>query len=134
MIGRVRVLCFVVTAAALAGCGDRPPVSNLCPVRGKVVANGKPVEKVSVRLHPVGFAIPDAAGATTGGKTDEIGAFYMNPGVPPGKYQVTIEKPKKAKAGAAPAVVPDRYADPAKSGLEVEIVPGANELPPFDVK
>ncbi len=128
-------ILLVVAVFAVAGCKDQAQEANLCTVRGRVNMSGKPAEKVSVMLHPVGFTIPDSMGATPGAKTDSIGAFYLIPGVPAGKYKVSITKSKKAKSTAsASGNTPDRYADPATSGLEVDIVPGANELPTFELK
>lgn len=118
---------FLVCIAA-TGCTEHAP-SPLSTVRGRVFLKGKPVEKANVKLVPIDFEIPDTLGATPASKTDEIGAFYLIPGVPPGKYRVAIEKPKKASAGSFPS----KYSDPATSGFTVDIVPGSNELPTFEL-
>ncbi|MGE0756862.1 MAG: hypothetical protein AB7O38_07575, partial [Pirellulaceae bacterium] len=82
------------------------------------------------------------------GMTDAEGSFTLKTGeatgAPAGAYKVTIvclEKQEAGKQGGGMGMggeeqdkLKGAYANPEKSSLSVEVKPGTNELPPFDLK
>ena len=135
-----RVLMMMVVV--LAGCGSR-----LVPVAGTVTLDGEPVAGAKVTFIPAGPGIP-ATGTTDATGRYELRIGSGRTGVPCGRYGVTVSKLKvstiaqgEARRGTAAAlagavetestsdglvqviehVVPYRYADPATSGLEVDV-------------
>jgi hypothetical protein len=100
---------------------------------------------------------PDGKGSGAAGITDDAGNFTLSTfaakdGAVPGKYKVTVTKlddtasgsdmnaagytpPTEASAAANPkSLVPEQYADPAKSGLTAEVATGAANAFDFDLK
>lgn len=139
----------MMTAVLLAGCGGR-----LVPVAGTVTLDGEPVAGAKVTFIPAGSGIP-ATGSTDAAGRYELRIGTGRTGVPRGRYGVTVSKlkvstitPVEARRGDAAAsagaveteptsdglvqviehVVPPRYADPATSGLEVDVT-SAGEHP-----
>lgn len=120
-------LCVILAATAfLAGCGGGNSSSPVTvPVQGVVKYQGQPVPKLSVAF------IPDK-GMLASGTTDAQGKFTLmtnkpGDGAMVGSYKVGIkfvpdEIPEmpglpgtEKKAPASP--IPQKYADPATSGL-----------------
>ena len=134
----VSVVLFVV-----AGCSKSP--FDLVKVTGTITVDGKPTEAL-VNFFPEN---KDHRGAI--GMADESGKFTMgtlqtSDGVMPGKHRVTIaSKTPPPMSGAArmtgnentgPYVspFPERYGNPATSGIEVEVKKGEKNDFTFDVK
>lgn len=121
----------------LLGCGSAGPA--LKPVRGKVLVNGAPAERVAITfLNSDGSAMGNAAHPRA--STDANGEFQLSSnadgdGAAEGEYQVGFAwwsdpDPDKAKDLFAGA-----YADPKKTNIKVKIEPGAStELKPFELK
>jgi hypothetical protein len=126
----------VLLAGLSAGCGgeedkwksERPAVA---PASGTVTYKGDPVAGATVTL------VPQGEGTGGAGITQEDGSFtlkaFQDPGVVPGSYRVIITK-REAPPQAGPEgghdegetppprdLLPSRYADPATSGITVEI-------------
>lgn len=139
---RPRRRWFMLTVVWLAGCGG-----GLVPVAGTVTLDGGPVAGAKVTFIPAGPGIP-ATGTTDATGRYELRIGSGRTGVPRGRYGVTVSKLKvstitedegrrvtaAAAAGAVETeptseglvqviehVVPRRYADPATSGLEVDV-------------
>jgi hypothetical protein len=132
-------------ALLLAGCGD----SNRTIVRGTVHLDGKPVYRAGVQFWPK----DDPALAVSLALTDREGRFTMKPRlepyVKPGTYNVLIGRDVKKDGqvpdesrddmralsgkGALQNSLPARYFDRAHPAFVVEIKPGLNELPPFEL-
>lgn len=131
-------LCVSIVLVSIAGCGgsERP---SLVKATGTVKLDGNPVEGASVGLIFQGDAkskyqrpsnaLTDAQGKFT------PGTYGKDDGLPVGKYKVIVQK--REVVGELPAnyseenpsatpvtykwVVPKSYADPATSGLEIEV-------------
>jgi len=124
------------------GCGDHAPDLNCQPVRGQVMVDGKPVAEAYVVFHPT-TPIADW-NAKPRASTDADGRFTLttdkaSDGAPPGAYQVTVELRGQRQVGEelvrdGAQLLPERYRQPEKSGIQVTIVEGANELPRFELK
>ena len=133
----------MTSVVVLAGCGG-----GLVPVAGTVTLDGEPVAGAKVTFIPAGPGIP-ATGTTDATGRYELRIGSGRTGVPRGRYGVTVSKLKvstitqgearrvaaTASAGAVETeptsdglvqviehVVPRRYADPATSGLEVDVI------------
>ena len=131
----------------LVGCGG--PKQGQLPtaqVTGQVTYRGAPLGRGEIKFIPV-----QAAGGTrvAYGTLDEqgryrLGTYSQEDGAILGDYQVAVESRAEASAGAAQhatkfdlmqakSLVPERYADPGKSGLTAHVVAGSNTLD-FDLK
>jgi hypothetical protein len=105
----------LLLAAALLGCRSEPAL-ELAPVRGRVSLGGKGLSHATVQLMPdetKGTTAPTGAGQTDGDGGFEITTPPHGQGAVPGHYKVTVT----AYSGA----VPQRYADPIKTPLSIEI-------------
>lgn len=135
---RVQVLtvlscCFFF--AATIGCGgggsaDSPERLPTVPAGGNVTYRGKPVANASVSFQHAGGT------ATATATTDPSGNFTLttyapNDGAPVGKYRVTVAVSVVQEIepgvlapepeGGFKSPIPEKYANPAESGIEVEI-------------
>ena len=117
----------LLAAAALAGCHSNKPLT----ITGTVTYKGQPLPSGIVRFF---FGTDRQSMATV-----EPDGTFAATDVPPGPVKVTVEPdPQAAKhrtmGGGAnepapkPVKLPPKYADPATSGLEYTISPGANNL------
>ncbi len=80
------VLAGMVVAAG-SGCGNR-----LTQVRGKVMLDGKPLDRAMVQFEPIG-----GHGQPARGITETDGSFHMDTHAPddgawPGEYKVLVQK------------------------------------------
>ncbi len=141
-----KVRRWVLVAASLlcglaVGCSGSKQ-TPVYPVRGQVLLNGKPLPQAIVTFHPNG-AGPDAPAPSA--QTDAEGrytltSFESGDGAPEGDYAVSLvcfrarELRKGSDEDSARNIVPVRYANAATSRLTAKVSPGANELPPLQVK
>jgi len=109
----------VVFTAYLLCCGCSDPMHPQA-VQGIVLQDGKPASKAKVTFHAVGN--PKIPPHETSIHKD--GSFHLIPGLPVGKYQMTISLGKKGGGASIPA----KYTDPEQSGLEYIIHVGNNDL------
>jgi len=116
---------------AVAGC-ERSDGLQTYPVRGTVTLDGTPVNFGGVRF------VSDSGRLATG-EIQSDGSYSMQnpkwgPGVPAGNYQVSVqvrelkEETKTRPAWPGPSLIPEKYEDPATSGLTFEVVPGDNRF------
>lgn len=137
-------------AILLAGCGGggddqwtarRPQV---VPASGNVIYNDQPLEGATVAFIPVGDEKPAY------GKTDSEGhfslrTFEVDDGAVPGQYRVRITKWKPMAGldrpigeplpeGETESLIPERYTDPAKSGLTAKVQTEKENTFTFDLK
>lgn len=153
--GFVRLLCCVMLLV-ISGCGgeklNRPPVYK---VRGKVTFQGKPVKGADITF------MNRESNRSAFGKTDENGEYQLttfnaNDGAVEGKHEVTIvDIPPIAPTAAIPDVestdyqppkpgeellnkpksaLPQKYADPASSGLIAVVNKDGENVSDFDLK
>ena len=134
--------CSAATIGALfavvLGCsGSSGP--RCYPVRGRVMLGEQPVTEARVVFHPL-------AGQTLDGpmpiaQTDAEGRFELTTlntgdGAPAGEYAIVIELREPRLVGEEYVrdgrhLLPERYADPANSGLKHTVAVGSNEIPPL---
>ncbi|MDG3005005.1 hypothetical protein [Paludisphaera mucosa] len=138
--GRSAALLLV---AALAGCEGGPPVP-LVPARGRVTFRGEPLAGALVIFKPAtppGVDVPLSSGTTDAEGRYVLHTFAGDDGAPAGSYRVGVrvqppstenrtflQKVERApkKGASAPA---ERYGDPDRSGLAVEVESGVESLP-----
>jgi predicted small lipoprotein YifL len=140
----VQLLCSAAILATVCGCGRAGPA--YWPVRGKVTFQGKPVAVGQIR-----FSNP-AAGIDVVESLDTDGQYAIitgdRKGLPEGQYQVAvipkldfskvkcdtsgrpIPSTMPSSAERNPPNIPQKYHDPAASGLTATVKPTANT---FDV-
>lgn len=109
------------------------------PVIGSVVVDGRPASGARVTFHPAGGMSWSRTRPTA--EVGRDGSFQVamdeeRPGVPAGRYRVTIVWRSTIRAGSeelrGPNLLPARYADPGTTPITVEVVPGPNRLPTFE--
>jgi hypothetical protein len=147
--GAAFLLC--VACSWLAGCGG--PKQGQMPtaqVTGQITYRGAPLGRGEVKFIPVQTS--DKAVRVAYGTLDEqgryrLGTYGQGDGAILGDYQVTLEArdempggvgKRKTAHGFVPAqqpksLIPERYADPAKSALTAHVAAGSNTLN-FDLK
>jgi hypothetical protein len=129
-------LMALALGAGAAGCGDNDGPAAV-PVRGTVTYQGKPVTKGSVQF------LPESGRGAFG--TIEDGKFVLstygnNDGAIPGKHRVAVisSEPdiKKRKDGdtGEKYLIPQRFASPDSSGVQVDVPPGGNRNVTIDLK
>jgi hypothetical protein len=143
--------CAVIVACIallpLLGCGEDDGIGQRYSVSGKVTYKGELLKAGNVNF------LPDAAGASGRGASGVIQAGYYSmttltpgDGVLPGNYKVGInanytDMSEAAKqpggiytgnkyAGPRIKVIPEKYTNPATSGLTFEVKPTSNT---FDI-
>ncbi len=117
-----------LAALTLVGCGSDP--MNAATVKGKVLLDGKPLTKGSVRFVP-DKAKGNTAGVEPTGIIGESGEYELitngKSGAPLGSYTVCVvsgEIPDSGNPTAVPKGGPaPRFAQPETSKLTVEVVP-----------
>jgi hypothetical protein len=132
------VRLVAVLAAVALGCSrpapapePAPPDPNRSEVRGRVTLAGKPVAGATLSLTPDRGEFRPFAVTGPGGEF--AAAAPDGTGLPHGRYRVSVLRGIDP-AGAAPAgaAIPARYADPATSGLVIEVTaappPGGYDL------
>ena len=129
--GSYRRLCGALAAVLLAfslvGCGG----GGKHPVKGMVLLNNQPVTNgrgtVAFELmNPQQGQIPAARAMVMSDGSYVLMTEEVGDGAVPGRYRVTVqlqEMPPKGDTGGEtmPSLIPRKYADPAKSGLEFTI-------------
>jgi hypothetical protein len=129
-----------VIAILLTGCGQKPlhvERHAVYPVEGTVIWKKKPLAKAHLEFVPLGWKLlPFTHAPAT--FTDKDGHYKLDTyasgdGAPAGKYTVTIWADDGKPGMGRPNILPPQYASAKTSGLEVEIVEGANALPPLDL-
>jgi len=130
-------LLAVLAGLALiaGGCGQGPKLPPMAEVSGLVMFDGKPLARGMVQF------VPDAAKGTQGppasGPIAADGRFRLTTGgvggAVVGWHQVCIEARKEVdlnQGSWAPSLIPEKYNDPAGSGLTFEVKAGqSNDCP-----
>jgi hypothetical protein len=102
-----------------AGCGQ----SNRAGVYGKVTRqDGSPLvgARVTAKSDDGRFArgVSDQEGRY------QLGVAEYGDGLPPGDYHVTVHEDRGDGDDRTPRTIPEKYEDPAQSGLTLSVKPG----------
>jgi hypothetical protein len=133
LIKGTRTNCFIASttifAIALAGCGSN--TSPVARVRGKVLLDEKPLANGAIATLPEGGR--GAHGAITNGEF-ELGTFGNTDGAVIGTHKIAIvanEPSQSTDTESAPgkSLIPQRYNNPAASGLTIEVKAGEVNTP-----
>ena len=140
---RVRgaLLCTaaLVVLPFVAGCGGGP--FDIVPVSGKVTYQGGepiPGETVEVTFHPQiekkgkEHPRPGLAQLNEDGTFEYATTHKHRDGLIPGKHKVTV-RVLDENQNPIPGVIPDKYTDPKRTPVEVE-VKGSGELDPIEIE
>jgi hypothetical protein len=128
-----RICLVLVLLVFETACGSKPTPAPLTTyqVSGRVYLNQKPLARALVVFHPLhksegtnprSYAQTDAEGKFS------LSTFVPHDGAPTGKYRVTIHLQDEENG---PVRVPNRYGDPATSGITIEIKTEPVALTPF---
>jgi hypothetical protein len=129
---RVSVRLLLAAAAILqviVGCGAKPHVDpNRARVSGTVTFEGQPLKAGSISFDSTESGMGTMVSIKEGGT-------YSTDRVPLGANVVTIET-ESLQFGSPHLYmkIPAKYADPSKSGLEVNVKAGENENVNFELK
>ena len=133
----MRTICsaIVLFTAGCGGYGQRANIEKVVPAAGTLTYLGKPLESYQVTLLPTDGRRPASGITDTAGKFT-FGTNNIGDGAPPGIHKVAIVWSPPRPAGEVgqetindnPATmpkpkikIPDKYADPEKSGMTLEI-------------
>jgi len=122
---------------ALPGCAKKNEFET-AEVTGAVLYNGEPLKIGSLLFVPVGGG-PTAQANITESGTYSMGTYELADGAILGKHKVMITAltspggsglPEDAINGnsAAVSVIPEKFGNLERSGLEVEVAPGGNTI------
>jgi hypothetical protein len=140
-LANLGLLAITFAAALCAGCNgysQKANVEKVVPAAGTLTYQGKPLESYQVALLPTDGRRP-ATGITDAAGKFTLGTNNVGDGAPPGTHKVAIVWSPPRPAGEMgqetindnPATlpkpkikIPDKYSDPEKSGLVVEVPAG----------
>ena len=125
----VVLLATTLATALLVGCGPEQHVDeNRTSISGVVTYNGQPLKAGTIRFDSKGSPIGTSTSISKDGR-------YGTNRIPLGENIVTIET-ESLQYGSPHLYVkiPDKYADPSRSGLSVNVQPGENENINFELK
>jgi hypothetical protein len=139
---RALALAGIASLLSVAGCGGDGKVARY-PVNGSVNIDGKPTAGVMLIFCPTDGS-PEVQKLRPSGFTNPDGKFQLisitpNDGAPAAHYKVLIQWPAGSPSGGGTIRngadrLRGRYMNLENSPFTVEIKPGTNDLPPFDVK
>lgn len=139
MRATIAAVLLTIVAATSAGCGFRQPTAQ---VTGTVTFEGEPIEQGTIVFE--GKDLRPATGKIENGKIIDCFTHDPGDGVPVGKHKVAIqatntggsavvsspeEKTSTDYMGGGESLIPDRYTNPATSGLTATVTSsGPNEF------
>lgn len=151
----VPVSCLLLFVGSLLGCSDSVSRAEVFPVSGTVKYNGAPVADATVTFSST-VSGRGASGQTNAQGEYKLTTFDSDDGAVAGDHLVTIVKLLASDGGAKremtkddlakmqnPTVefgkllkdqLPEKYADPKKSGLKRTVVKGEANSFNFDLK
>ena len=118
---------------------------NLYPVTLKFTQEGTPCVEALVSLTPESDGQWAVGGITDSGGNIVLHTHGRYPGVPAGKYKITVIKTETELTGPPPTemgqsqasttynLIDPAYSAPSTSTLTLEVVAGKNSFPPFDL-
>lgn len=137
----IGTLCLTGMTITTSGCGSAP---SMVDAEGTLLVDQKPAEGATIMLFP----ISSSARFVATGASGPDGKFHLitnlKPGIPVGKYEVTVVWPDPSvKPSAmqqmqglsddAPDLLKGKYAIRGESGLSAEITKDTKELPVFQL-
>lgn len=138
-------------AVTFSGCMKRDPWGAI-PINGRVTIDGKPLANAEILYFPVaegqarpGFGLSDRDGHFSIISTEEIR------GVVPGEYRIAISAPlaeavdanqgpsassseEQLRTSSSRSAIPQRYSNPAESGLTDTVNESHSGFVHFDLK
>lgn len=129
LLQQVALITAVLLSVVVLGCGPKAPVDeNRTVISGTVTFDGKPLKAGTIRFDSSEKHIGTSTSIASDGR-------YSTNRVPLGQNTVSIET-ESLQYGSPHLYVkiPEKYADPSKSGLSVDVKPGANENVNFELK
>ncbi|QDU07382.1 hypothetical protein [Gimesia aquarii] len=133
------IVCFLLLTISLmiTGCGgDIDDAPEVAPVSGTVQFNGKPLEEGTIVFHPTSGR--SASGMIKGGKIIDVTTTTKGDGAPVGDNKVTIfstkPDPKDLSGMGTISLIPEKYNDVKKSGLNAMIKGNQENTVTFDLK
>jgi hypothetical protein len=131
--GGVLLACGLPMLGML-GCGGGPKLPPMAKVSGTVTFDGKPLPRGMVEFTPEGSTVshplPPAVGAI-----GSDGRFTMYTagvaGAVVGQHKVSVEAREDVdlnKVSWAPSIIPEKYGNPAESGLSFEVKAGQTNV------
>lgn len=137
---RFAFLSFAVTASLCIGCSNKPDWhAETYPVTGTVTINGSPPLNAFLVLHTTDGSRIDVRGTTPTAIIDEKGYFSFktyekSDGAPVGQFALTLHWPMSLTSPDAIDRLGEKFADPAKPLMNVDVIRGKNVIPPIDLK
>ncbi len=122
---------FIAVCALLClGCARiSEDLPETVPVTGTVTYQSKPVPGANVMFYPEEGRKP-AVGTTDENGVYSLTTFEKGDGAIPGTHTVTVTAYDSTDQGASMAsLVPEKYASPTASPLQVTVEQGSNEIP-----
>jgi hypothetical protein len=118
-----------------SGCGSDAGEEPTVRVSGTLNVDGKPVSKGTVHFHPAKGR--PATGIVQDGKFT-LSTYKDGDGVIPGKNRVAVEVveevPMKDGDTTAKSLIPVKFMNPDKSGLQLEVRPSGYSNLQIDIK
>jgi hypothetical protein len=121
---RIALHCIILFSftCSIIGCSDGLP--RRVPVSGRVLLDGKPLERGTVQVFPKDQRM--AYGDLGPGGKFTLTTFSENDGCIPGKHPVAVIAYQGIGSDKIQWFAPRKYIDPATSGLEID-VPGPRD-------
>ncbi|MBX6313673.1 MAG: hypothetical protein IRY99_12255 [Isosphaeraceae bacterium] len=131
-------VALLVLAIALApGCGGDPDAIPAVPAAGTVTYQGKPLPEGNIVFQPIMEAKGRPASGTIKDGKFSLSTYGTDDGAIPGKHKVAVmatkEVPSKEGDTATQYLIPEKYASPETSGIEIEIPPGGKKDIAIDI-
>lgn len=124
----------------IMACNSAPSIA-VFPVEGKAFYRGAPAVDAQIFFQPVGFTLPGSARPSAVVQADgtyRLSTFKQFDGAPPGEYRVCVtwlsDAIKQDGENVGPDRLQNRYCDPAKSPLQVNVQEGANVLATLELQ
>ncbi len=125
----VPALALLFTGVVFSGCGGRDPDElPTVAASGTVTYKDKPVEKGTIHFQPRKGR--PASGVIDGGKFS-LSTYQPGDGAVVGKHDIAVEVTEEVKMKDGDTgvkyLIPEKYSNHLKSGINVDIPPGGDK-------